>query len=106
MNETYALVGASSGIGQQVAVRLAKQGENVYAISRRGDPGEGSSNITYASCDVLAEEPTLPMIDGPINGLAYFSGTITLRPFHILRRKNFLADLELNYLSAVAPRLF
>ena len=101
MSKTYVIVGASSGIGQQAAARLAEEGGNVYAVSRRGDSGEGPSNITTASCDVLAEAPTFPTVDGPINGLAYFPGTITLRPFHMLRRKNFLADLELNYLSAV-----
>lgn len=95
MNKTYVLAGASSGIGQQVAAQLAEQGGNVYAISRRGNPGAGSPNVHYASCDVLAEEPTFPVIEGPINGLAYFPGTMTLRPFHMLRRKHFLADLEL-----------
>lgn len=39
--------------------------------------------------------------DGPVDGLAYFPGTITLRPFHLLRRRDFLHDLELNYLGSV-----
>ena len=101
MSKTYVLVGATSGIGQQVAKRLAEQGGNVHALSRRGNPGDETRSINHATCDVLTEDPAFPTIDGPIDGLAYFPGTITLRPFNMLRQKDFLADLELNYLSAV-----
>ena len=101
MNKTYVLAGASSGIGQQVATQLASKAVNVYAFSRRGNPGTGSPEVNYATCDVSAEKPEFPAIEGAINGLAYFPGTITLRPFHMLRPKHFLTDLELNYLSAI-----
>jgi NAD(P)-dependent dehydrogenase (short-subunit alcohol dehydrogenase family) len=36
-----------------------------------------------------------------VDGLAYLPGTINLKPFHLLRRKDFVRDLEVNYLGAV-----
>lgn len=101
MRRTYVLVGATSGIGQHVAARLAEHEATVYAMSRRGDQGQGPPGVLQASCDVLVEEPAFPEIESPIDGLAYFPGTITLKPFHLLRRKDFLHDLEVNYLGAV-----
>lgn len=101
MGKTYVLVGATSGIGQQVAAQLAGQDVAIHAISRRGDRAQGPPGVLHASCDVLAEEPTFPAVAEPVDGLAYFPGTITLRPFNLLRRRDFLHDLELNYLGAV-----
>jgi NAD(P)-dependent dehydrogenase (short-subunit alcohol dehydrogenase family) len=101
MAETYVLVGATSGIGQRVATRLAETDAAVYAVSRRGDELEAPPGVKHASCDVLNDEPTFPAIDGPVDGLAYFPGTITLKPFHLLRRRDYLHDIEVNYLGAV-----
>ncbi|MFZ0254899.1 MAG: SDR family oxidoreductase [Gammaproteobacteria bacterium] len=102
MSKTYLLVGATSGIGQQVAARLLEQEAIVHALGRRADQGQSPRGlVVHPSCDVLLEEPAFPEIDGPIDGLAYFPGTITLRPFNLLRRRDLLHDLELNYLGAV-----
>ena len=101
MGKNYVVVGATSGIGQQVAARLVEPETTVYALSRRGDQGEGPPSVIHTGCDVLSDEPTFPEVDGPIDGLAYFPGTITLKPFHLLRRRDFLHDLEVNYLGAV-----
>lgn len=102
MGKTYLLVGGTSGIGQQVATRLVAQDVTVHTLSRRGGQGqEPRGAIVHADCDVSLEEPAFPELDGPVDGLAYFPGTITLRPFHLLRRRDFLHDLEINYLGAV-----
>lgn len=101
MAKTYVVVGATSGIGQEVAELLAGRGATVHALSRRGEQPDGPANLIHARCDVLAEEPTFPRIDEPVDGLAYLPGTINLKPFHLLRRKDFVQDLEVNYLGAV-----
>ena len=101
MGKTYVVVGATSGIGQQVAEQLAGRGATVHALSRRGEQPDGPANLIHAHCDVLAEEPRFPQIDNPIDGLVYLPGTINLKPFHLLRRKDFVEDLEVNYLGAV-----
>jgi 3-oxoacyl-[acyl-carrier protein] reductase len=101
MAKTYVVVGATSGIGQQVAEDLIGQGATVYALSRRGELPDGPASLIHARCDVLAEQPTFPQLDEPLDGLAYLPGTINLKPFHLLRRKDFVQDLEVNYLGAV-----
>jgi NAD(P)-dependent dehydrogenase (short-subunit alcohol dehydrogenase family) len=101
MAETYVLMGATSGIGQQVAADLAGRGATVYALGRRGDREDDMPGAIQACCDVTVEDPTFPQIEEPIDGLAYFPGTINLKPFHLLRRADFLQDLEINYLGAV-----
>lgn len=101
MSKTYVLVGATSGIGRQVAARLVEQEAAVHVLSRHADQGAAPPGVMAASCDVVAEEPVFPEIETPIDGLAYFPGTINLRPFHLLRRRDFLHDLEINYLGAV-----
>lgn len=101
MAKTYVLVGATSGIGQQVAAELAGRDTTVYALGRRGGQAENMPGLIQARCDVTAEDPTFPQIDAPIDGLAYMPGTINLKPFHQLRRKDFLEDLEVNFLGAV-----
>ena len=101
MAKNYILVGATSGIGRQVAAKLAGQGATVYALGRRGDQAEDTPGVTYRRFDATEETPTFPEIDGPVDGFAYLPGTINLKPFHLLRRKDFLQDLEVNYLGAV-----
>ena len=101
MAKSYLLVGASAGIGQEVAKRLAQTDSAVYSLSRRGEGSEPLPGIRHSSCDVLSDNPTFPQVNGPIDGLVYFPGTITLKPFHLLRRQDFLRDLEVNYLGAV-----
>ena len=101
MAKTYVVVGATSGIGRQVAEDLIGQGATVYALSRRGELPDGPKSLIHARCDVLAEQPTFLQLDEPLDGLAYLPGTINLKPFHLLRRKDFVQDLEVNYLGAV-----
>jgi 3-oxoacyl-[acyl-carrier protein] reductase len=101
MAKTYVLVGATSGIGQQVAAALSGRNATVHALGRRGGQAEDLPGAAQACCDVTVENPTFPQIETPIDGLAYFPGTINLKPFHLLRRKDFLQDLEVNYLGAV-----
>jgi len=101
MAKTYVVVGATSGIGRQVAEQLAAQGATVHALSRRDEQADGPPNLIPARCDVSEDAPTFPRIEEPLDGLAYLPGTINLKPFHLLRRKDFLQDLEVNYLGAV-----
>jgi NAD(P)-dependent dehydrogenase (short-subunit alcohol dehydrogenase family) len=101
MAKTYIIVGATSGIGKQVAEQLTVQGATVHALGRRAEATEDAPNLIPARCDVLADDPNFPQIEGPVDGLAYLPGTINLKPFHLLRPKDFTRDLEVNYLCAI-----
>jgi len=101
VTKSYVIAGASSGIGRRIAEDMADQGATVYALSRRGEFHDGPASPNHICCDVLAEQPTFPQINEPLDGLAYLPGTINLKPFHLLRPKDFVDDLEVNYLGAV-----
>ena len=66
-----------------------------------GKTSDADGNVIHTRCDLLAGAPTFPQLDVPLNGLAYLPGTINLKPLHLLRRKDFVQDLEVNYLGAV-----
>jgi 3-oxoacyl-[acyl-carrier protein] reductase len=96
------VIGASSGIGAQVAAQLIEQGANVYAASRTAPT---NANIVYfafdaANLDSLATDfAALPEV---LHGVVYAPGTINLKPFHRLPIADFQKDFQINVLGAVA----
>ena len=96
----YLIVGASSGIGLVVTKKLAAGENNVFALCRTGDALTNISGVTFAACDVTDNNTALPNIDTPIDGMAYLPGSITLKPFKMLRREDYLRDFEVNFLGA------
>ncbi|MEJ5359263.1 MAG: SDR family oxidoreductase [Desulfobacterales bacterium] len=94
---TVLVVGASSGIGREIAIRLQRAGTRVLAAGRRPGP-EGSEHIAL---DVTREDLPPEHLPEALAGLVYCPGTIRLKPFARLTREEFLEDLEVNYLGAV-----
>ena len=82
------LIGASSDI----AIQLVADKSNNYEFI------EVSS--TTSSFDVQNEE-TFPEIEGGIDGLVYFPGSINLRPFSSLKLSDFQTDYEINVLGLI-----
>ncbi len=98
MNERSVLVvGASSGIGREIAIRLSRAGTRVLAAGRRPGP-EGSVHIAL---DVTRDDLPTERLPETLAGLVYCPGTIRLQPFARISREEFLEDLEVNYLGAV-----
>lgn len=101
MSDNYLIVGGTSGIGLKVVDALAEQGARVHVLSRgQHEAGERPAIVQHL-CDVTADSPDFPNIDEPLNGLAYLPGSITLKPFHLLREKHFRDDLTVNLFGAV-----
>ena len=95
---TYLFAGASSQIATEAARILRNDGATVVGISTK-------ANIRgYDECYTVQkyESGMFPLIDGPINGLVYFPGTINLKPFARLSPQDFMHDYEVNVLGAVA----
>lgn len=90
----YLIVGATSGIGAEIARRLMEDGAHVVSISRSA---ESEANEHY-SADVTRD--ALPPISLPIQGIVYCPGSITLKPFAGLKQDDFLADFNVNALGA------
>ena len=94
---TYLLAGAGSAVAKATAETLQNAGHRVVGISRSDVDGlDGLHRVD--SYDFGA----FPPIEGTIDGLVYFPGTINLKPFHRYTQAEFLSDLQINTLGAVA----
>ncbi len=99
MKKTVLLIGGNSGIGLETARLLQKQGLSVMAAARTPGP------LEELGIPVQAFDATNPgALDLPpvLDGLVYFPGSITLKPFHRLTGEDFLKDFQVNLLGAVA----
>lgn len=54
----------------------------------------------------LQNEDTYPQIDGEINGLVYFPGSINLKPFSNLKLSDFELDYQINVLGLIKTLKF
>lgn len=94
MSSTYFIVGATSGIGQELANQLADQGYDLVSISRSEDADPPLD--THYSVDILDQNPEWPSFDDSIEGIAYCPGSINLKPFPSLKLDDFRNDWEIN----------
>lgn len=97
--KTFIIAGASSGIGLELATQLLDQGNIVHAVSRTPGPLEGRSDYFHHVADVL-QEHSLPAITGPVHGLAYCPGSITLKPAERLTVNDIDRDFHINAKAA------
>ena len=92
--KTYIIIGASSGIGLQLAKTLADKGDTVIG-TYNSHPLENSQNITYHPLDVTAAELDLSFFPEVIDGIIYCPGSINLKPFGRIKAEDFLSDFNL-----------
>jgi len=94
------IVGASSGIGFELAKKLSVN-NNITALSRSENNLTKLPNTRFYQTDVTNEQPTFPILDNPVDALIYCPGSITLKPFRGLKNEDFLNDWNINFLGAV-----
>ena len=97
----YIIVGASSGIGFQLAKNLSEKGHTIYALNRNKVDLDSIPNCHFQEVDITMENPNFPIIEGPIDGLIYCPGSINLKPFRGLKTEDFLNEYQINFLGAV-----
>lgn len=95
---TYLLAGASSLMAIKTAELLQQQGHKVIGLSTKPN----AYNYDLFHQVEKYEQGNFPTIEGSIDGLVYFPGTINLKPFHRLTAKEFINDYEINALGAVS----
>ena len=99
MARTILLIGGNSGIGLATARQLLAQGDTVLAAARSPGPLE-EIGVTVQAFDAL--NPGSLVLPPVLDGIIYFPGSITLKPFHLLTAADFLNDYQVNCLGAVA----
>lgn len=99
--KNYLIVGASSGIGRDVAQRLIDQGAVVYSASRHQP--DGLNVAKHFSFEALqADSTAFADLPETLHGVVYCPGTINLKPFHRLSLEEFRNDFQINVVGAVA----
>ncbi len=97
---TYVIIGASSGIGQQLANQLAAAGHSVIGTYCKTKT-ESAGNIRYEYLDVLADTISLENLPDSIDGVAYCPGSISLKPFARISSSDLISDYQFQVIGAV-----
>lgn len=102
------IVGASSGIGREVALRLARRGMKVTALARRADRLADLSEVGIRTTSVdVTDLDSLPAVvaaavsdAGPLTSLIVCAGTQRVKPIRTMS----VADIEAVYrLNLIVP---
>ena len=96
--KTYVFAGASSAVAVAAAKLLKQQGHVVIGLSTKPLQDVYDEAYTVAGYDFEA----FPAIDGVIDGIVYFPGTINLKPFNRYTKDDFIKDYSINALGAAA----
>jgi 3-oxoacyl-[acyl-carrier protein] reductase len=98
MEKNILLIGGSTGIGLEIAIQLVKE-NNVIVASR--NKGELNDDIKHLEFDVLKDNIEDLDLPEKIHGLVYCPGSINLKPFKMLKHKDFEEEMNLNFLSLI-----
>lgn len=98
MEKNILLIGGSTGIGFEIANQLVKE-NNVIVASR--NKGELNDDIKHLEFDVLKDNIEDLDLPEKIHGLVYCPGSINLKPFKMLKHKDFEEEMNLNFLSLI-----
>ena len=94
------IVGASSGIGRQLASQLSSTDYHVFGTYNE-HPHSDDAHITYHHLNVLEEGLDLSFLPDRLDGLVYCPGSINLKPFHKIKPQQFLDDVNLQVVGAI-----
>jgi NAD(P)-dependent dehydrogenase (short-subunit alcohol dehydrogenase family) len=97
MPPTILVIGGNSGIGLATVRLLRDQGATVVAAARTAGP-LADLGIPVQPFDAL--NPGTLELPSALDGLVYFPGSITLKPFHRVTAEDFLNDFRVNCLGA------
>ncbi|MFK7756128.1 MAG: SDR family NAD(P)-dependent oxidoreductase [Flavobacteriales bacterium] len=95
------IIGASTGIGAQLAKNLAKDGNQVYGTYNSTSDYDNLDGVSMHHLDVTSEELNLEFIPETLDGLVYCVGSINLKPFKRIKPEDFAADFNLQVVGAI-----
>ena len=100
-SQSFIIVGASSGIGFELAQKLSGAGHQVIALSRTLGRLSELNDVRHFNFDVTQDDFPAEAVPDKLNGLVYCPGSIRLRPFARLSPEEFVEDYQINLLGAV-----
>lgn len=100
-DNTFLIVGGTSGIGKSLVKRLDEPGRELIVLSRSANPENSTDRIQYVCGDVTDPSFAFDFLPETLQGVAYCPGTIRLRPFNRLSTADFQEDMKTNLLGAV-----
>jgi NAD(P)-dependent dehydrogenase (short-subunit alcohol dehydrogenase family) len=93
--KTYLIIGASSGIGLQLATTLAIEGNKVIGTFNSHPIESTNLNIAYHQVNVLDETLDFSFLPETLDGVVYCPGSINLKPFARIKPEDFTNDFNL-----------
>lgn len=99
--QQYLIIGASSGIGLELAHQLAEAGHSVIGTYLSHKPETAHPRIQYHELNVLDLPLNLDFLPDELSGFIYCPGSISLRPFERIQAKDFESDYQLQVLGAI-----
>jgi NAD(P)-dependent dehydrogenase (short-subunit alcohol dehydrogenase family) len=95
------IIGASSGIGKQLARQLSDAGDQVYGTYFQHETSGEADGLQHRFLDVNAPEYDLSFLPEQLDGLVYCPGSIQLKPFARIKPADFIQDFQLQVLGAI-----
>ncbi|WP_417886281.1 SDR family NAD(P)-dependent oxidoreductase [Zunongwangia sp.] len=99
MGKNILLIGGSTGIGLEIAKNLSS--EHTVFIASRNSTNLSDLSVTHLKFNVLEDDISQLDLPNCIDGLIYCPGSINLKPFKMLKPKDFEEEMRLNFFGLV-----
>lgn len=97
----YFIIGASSGIGRQLALQLSGEEHTVWGTYHQHPVESNRPLLKYYPLNVLDNQINVDFLPDVVDGLVYCPGTISLKPFSRIKPDDVMADVQLNVTGAI-----